>query len=136
MIAIKQLKSGNKVFFPQTIAEAVIVQDEQGISTLEQTLQRKIEHITSTEELSITKENGSIEITHSGNIEPNEVPEPLLVQHDNKGHIVYTKPYGKIYVKVMDETHKTYSGTDDVDISFGDDFQIQDDNITLRWNNI
>lgn len=135
MTTIKQLKSGGKVFFPQTVAEAVIVQDEYGISTLEQTLQRKIENISTTEELQVTKKGNSIEITHSENIEANDSPEPLLIQH-KKGHIVYTKPYGKIFVKVMDEQYKSYSGTDNTNINFGDDFQIQEDNITLRWNNI
>lgn len=136
MITIKRLKSGNKVFFPQTIAEAIIVQDEQGINTLEHTLQRKLEDVKTSDELTVIKKGTSIEITHSENIEANENPEPLMIQHDKKGHVVYTKPYGKIYVKVMDNKHKEYSGSEDIDINFGDDFQIHDDNITLRWNNI
>lgn len=136
MISIKQLKSGNKVFFPQTIAEAVVVQDEYGVNTLEQVLHRKIENISTTEELTVTNENNSTKITHTNEITANDNLEPLLIQHDSKGHIINAKPHNKLYVMVGGTTYTSYSGAQDSEINFGDDFQIQEDNITLRWNNI
>lgn len=135
MLAIKQLKSGGKVFFPQTVAEAVVVQDEKGISTLADTLQRKIEEVTVTNELTITSSGTSVEITHTNDIDENSTPEPLQIQHNSKGHIIVTKPYGKLLIKVNDNK-KEYSGATDVTLNFGDDFQMDQDDITLRWNNI
>lgn len=135
MLAIKQLKSGGKVFFPQTVAEAVVVQDEKGINTLADTLQRKIEEVTVTDELTVTPSGTSVEITHTNDIDENSTPEPLQIQYNSKGHIIVTKPYGKLFIKVNDN-EKEYSGATDVTLNFGDDFQMNQDDITLRWNNI
>ena len=135
MLAIKQLKSGGKVFFPQTVAEAVVVQDEKGINTLADTLQRKIEEVIVTDELTVTSNSTSVEITHTNDIDENSTPEPLQIQHNSKGHIIVTKPYGKLFIKVNDN-EKEYSGATDVTLNFGDDFQMDQDDITLRWNNI
>lgn len=136
MLTIKQLKSGGKVFFPQTVAEAVVVQDEKGINTLADTLRRKIEEVTVTNELTITSNSTSVKITHTNDIDENSTPEPLQIQHNSKGHIIVTKPYGKLFIKVNDNDEKEYSGATDVALNFGDDFQMNQDNITLRWNNI
>lgn len=136
MTTIKQLKTGGKVFFPQTIAEAVIVQNDQEINTLCEVLQKKIESIDASEELTITPEGTSISITHTNEISENTTPEPVMIQHDKKGHIIVTKPYGKLFVKVTDDEYRNYSGSEDTCINFGDDFQIQEDNIILKWNNI
>lgn len=42
MAEIKQLQQNKQIFFPQTVAEAVLVKTENGITTLNKILNRKI----------------------------------------------------------------------------------------------
>jgi hypothetical protein len=58
------------------------------------------------------------------------------LQYDNCGHIVDTKPLGKLTIFVNKTSYAVLDGTEDKEINFGDDFYTDNNNIKLNWNNI
>lgn len=123
--------------FPQTVAEAVLVNGDQ-VTTLDKVLPKKIEQIITLEDSGLTtsKQGTSVIVTHTNKIMPNEAPKSYLIQYDQNGHIVSTEPIKKQITTVNNAVYSQYDGNADSNINFGDDFTINNNNISLRWEDI
>lgn len=138
-IEIKQLQQNKKILFPQTSAEAVLVKKGSTVITLDKMLNLKLESVEAPENSGIvaTQSGQTVTIQHSNLlIEPNENPEPLLVQYDQRGHIVKSAPVGKLRIFVNGEKTLEVDGSQDANMSFGDDFTTDKSNIQLKWTDI
>ena len=127
----------NDQVFPQTVAEAVLVNGNQ-ITTLDKILPKKIEQIITPDNSGLTtsKQGTQVVVTHTNKIIPNEAPKSYLIQYDQNGHIVSTEPIKKQITTVNNVVYSQYDGNVDSNINFGDDFTINNNNISLRWENI
>ena len=127
----------NDQVFPQTVAEAVLVNGDQ-VTTLDKVLPKKIENIITPNNsgLTVSKQGTSITIAHTNKITPNEIPKSYLIQYDQNGHIVSTEPIKKQITTVNNAVYSQYDGNADSNINFGDDFTINNNNISLRWEDI
>lgn len=127
----------NDQVFPQTIAEAVLVNGDQ-VTTLDKVLPKKIEQIITSDNSGLTasKQGTSVVITHTNKIIPNEVPKSYLIQYDQNGHIVNTEPIKRQITTVNNTVYSQYDGSADSNINFGDDFTINNNNISLKWEDI
>lgn len=124
----------NDQVFPQTVAEAVLVNDDQ-VTTLDKVLPKKIEQIITPNNsgLIASKQGTSVVVTHTNKIMPNEAPKSYLIQYDQNGHIVSTEPIKKQITTVNNAVYSQYDGNTDSNINFGDDFTINNNNISLKW---
>ena len=127
----------NDQVFPQTVAEAVLVNGNQ-VTTLDKILPKKIEQIITPDNSGLTasKQGTSVIVTHTNKIIPNEVPKSYLIQYDQNGHIISTEPIKKQITTVNNAVYSQYDGNTDSNINFGDDFTINNNNISLRWEDI
>ena len=127
----------NDQVFPQTVAEAVLVNGDQ-VTTLDKVLPKKIEQIITPDNSGLTtsKQGTSVIVTHTNKIIPNEVPKSYLIQYDQNGHIISTEPIKKQITTVNNAVYSQYDGNVDSNINFGDDFTINNNNISLRWEDI
>lgn len=127
----------NDQVFPQTVAEAVLINGDQ-VTTLDKVLSKKIEQIITPDNSGLTtsKQGTSVIVTHTNKIMPNEAPKSYLIQYDQNGHIVNTEPIKKQITTVNNAVYSQYDGNTDSNINFGDDFTINNNNISLRWENI
>lgn len=127
----------NDQVFPQTVAEAVLINGDQ-VTTLDKVLPKKIENIINPNNsgLTVSKQGTSITIAHTNKITPNEIPKSYLIQYDQNGHIVSTKPIKKQITTVNNIVYSQYDGNTDSNINFGDDFTINNNNISLKWEDI
>ena len=127
----------NDQVFPQTVAEAILVNGDQ-VTTLDKVLSKKIEQIITPDNSGLTasKQGTSVIVTHTNKIIPNEVPKSYLIQYDQNGHIVSAEPIKKQITTVNNAIYSQYDGNADSNINFGDDFIINNNNISLRWENI
>lgn len=127
----------NDQVFPQTVAEAVLINGDQ-VTTLDKVLPKKIEQIITPDNSGLTtsKQGTSVVVTHTNKIMPNEVPKSYLIQYDQNGHIVSTEPIKKQITTVNNAVYSQYDGNVDSNINFGDDFTINNNNISLRWEDI
>ena len=127
----------NDQVFPQTVAEAVLVNGDQ-VTTLDKVLPKKIEQIITPDNSGLTtsKQGTSVVVTHTNKIIPNEAPKSYLIQYDQNGHIVSAEPIKKQITTVNNAIYSQYDGNADSNINFGDDFIINNNNISLRWENI
>ena len=127
----------NDQVFPQTVAEAVLVNGDQ-VTTLDKVLSKKIEQIITPDNSGLTtsKQGTSVVVTHTNKIIPNEAPKSYLIQYDQNGHIVSVEPIKKQITTVNNVIYSQYDGNTDSNINFGDDFIINNNNISLRWENI
>ena len=127
----------NDQVFPQTVAEAVLVNGNQ-VTTLDKVLSKKIEQIITPDNSGLTtsKQGTSVIVTHTNKIMPNETPKSYLIQYDQNGHIVSTEPIKKQITTVNNAVYSQYDGNADSNINFGDDFTINNNNISLRWEDI
>ena len=127
----------NDQVFPQTVAEAVLVNGDQ-VTTLDKVLPKKIEQIITPDNsgLATSKQGTSVIVTHTNKIMPNEAPKSYLIQYDQNGHIISTEPIKKQITTVNNAVYSQYDGNADSNINFGDDFTINNNNISLRWENI
>ena len=127
----------NDQVFPQTVAEAVLVNDDQ-VTTLDKVLLKKIEQIITPNNsgLIASKQGTSVVVTHTNKIMPNEAPKSYLIQYDQNGHIVSTEPIKKQITTVNNAVYSQYDGNTDSNINFGDDFTINNNNISLKWEDI
>ena len=125
----------NDQVFPQTVAEAVLVNDDQ-VTTLDKVLPKKIEQIITPNNsgLIASKQGTSVVVTHTNKIMPNEAPKSYLIQYDQNGHIVSTEPIKKQITTVNNAVYSQYDGNTDSNINFGDDFTINNNNISLKWH--
>ena len=127
----------NDQVFPQTVAEAVLVNGDQ-VTTLDKVLPKKIEQIITPDNSGLTasKQGTSVVVTHTNKIMPNEALKSYLIQYDQNGHIVNTEPIKKQITTVNNNVYSQYDGNADSNINFGDDFTINNNNISLRWEDI
>ena len=127
----------NDQVFPQTVAEAVLVNGNQ-VTTLDKILPKKIEQIITPDNSGLTtsKQGTQVVVTHTNKIIPNEAPKSYLIQYDQNGHIVSAEPIKKQITTVNNVIYSQYDGNADSNINFGDDFTINNNNISLRWENI
>ena len=127
----------NDQVFPQTVAEAVLINGDQ-VTTLDKILPKKIENIITPNNsgLTVSKQGTSITIAHTNKITPNEIPKSYLIQYDQNGHIVSTEPIKKQITTVNNIVYSQYDGNADSNINFGDDFTINNNNISLKWEDI
>lgn len=127
----------NDQVFPQTVAEAVLINGDQ-VTTLDKVLPKKIENIITSNNsgLTVSKQGTSITIAHTNKITPNEIPKSYLIQYDQNGHIVSTEPIKKQITTVNNIVYSQYDGNADSNINFGDDFTINNNNISLKWEDI
>ena len=133
---VKVILSNDQVF-PQTVAEAVLINGDQ-VTTLDKVLPKKIENIITPNNsgLTVSKQGTSITIAHTNKITPNEIPKSYLIQYDQNGHIVSTKPIKKQITTVNNIVYSQYDGNADSNINFGDDFTINNNSISLKWEDI
>lgn len=124
----------NDQVFPQTVAEAVLINGDQ-VTTLDKVLPKKIENIITPNNsgLTVSKQGTSITIAHTNKITPNEFPKSYLIQYDQNGHIVSTEPIKKQITTVNNIVYSQYDGNADSNINFGDDFTINNNSISLKW---
>lgn len=127
----------NDQVFPQTVAEAVLINGDQ-VTTLDKVLPKKIENIITSNNsgLTVSKQGTSITIAHTNKITPNEIPKSYLIQYDQNGHIVSTEPIKKQITTVNNIVYSQYDGNTDSNINFGDDFTINNNSISLKWEDI
>ena len=127
----------NDQVFPQTVAEAVLINGDQ-VTTLDKVLPKKIENIITPNNsgLTVSKQGTSITIAHTNKITPNEIPKSYLIQYDQHGHIVNTEPIKKQITTVNNIVYSQYDGNADSNINFGDDFTINNNNISLKWEDL
>ena len=127
----------NDQVFPQTVAEAVLINGDQ-VTTLDKVLPKKIENIITPNNsgLTVSKQGTSITIAHTNKITPNEIHKSYLIQYDQNGHIVSTEPIKKQITTVNNIVYSQYDGNADSNINFGDDFTINNNNISLKWEDI
>ena len=127
----------NDQVFPQTVAEAVLINGDQ-VTTLDKVLPKKIENIITPNNsgLTVSKQGTSITIAHTNKITPNEILKSYLIQYDQNGHIVSTEPIKKQITTVNSIVYSQYDGNADSNINFGDDFTINNNNISLKWEDI
>lgn len=127
----------NDQVFPQTVAEAVLINGDQ-VTTLDKVLPKKIENIITPNNsgLTVSKQGTSITIAHTNKISPNEIPKSYLIQYDQNGHIVSTEPIKKQITTVNNIVYSQYDGNADSNINFGDDFTINNNSISLKWEDI
>lgn len=127
----------NDQVFPQTVAEAVLINGDQ-VTTLDKVLPKKIENIITpyNSGLTVSKQGTSITIAHTNKITPNEIPKSYLIQYDQNGHIVSTEPIKKQITTVNNIVYSQYDGNADSNINFGDDFTINNNNISLKWEDL
>lgn len=127
----------NDQVFPQTVAEAVLINGGQ-VTTLDKVLPKKIENIITPNNsgLTVSKQGTSITIAHTNKITPNEIPKSYLIQYDQNGHIVSTEPIKKQITTVNNIVYSQYDGNADSNINFGDDFTINNNSISLKWEDI
>lgn len=133
---IKAVLANDQVF-PQTVAEAVLINGDQ-VTTLDKVLPKKIENIITSNNsgLTVSKQGTSITIAHTNKITPNEIPKSYLIQYDQNGHIVSTEPIKKQITTVNNIVYSQYDGNADSNINFGDDFTINNNNISLKWEDL
>lgn len=127
----------NDQVFPQTVAEAVLVNGDQ-VTTLDKVLPKKIEQVITpgNSGLTASKQGTSVVVTHTNKITPNEAPKSYLIQYDQNGHIINAEPIKKQITTINNAVYSQYDGNTDSNIDFGDDFTINNNNISLKWEDI
>ena len=127
----------NDQVFPQTVTEAVLVNGDQ-VTTLDKVLPKKIEQIITPDNSGLTafKQGTSVVVTHTNKITPNETPKSYLIQYNQNGHIINAEPIKKQITTVNNVVYSQYDGNTDSNINFGDDFTINNNNISLKWGTI
>lgn len=105
---IRQLKDGTTLIFPLTSAESILIKQQNKVITLNDYLNRTT-------------------------IAPNTKPEAVKIQYDKQGHIIVTEAVSKQSIIVNNQKYAEYTGDSEVVIQFGDDFQIDNNVITLTW---
>lgn len=136
MTQIKQLKQNSQIFFPQTSADAVLVKKDGTIILLSEALEQKIEDIATSSDLTRLKtNNGTLLLKHTNEITPDSLSAKIIA-YDSNGHITESKPTEKLYIAIDGEEYKAYDGNNTTVLDLGDDFEVQNDKIQLKWNNV
>ena len=129
------LQNGNQIA-PQTLDKAVLVRVFDTTTTLDKVLLTKVDSVKNTDNtLDIIQEGTKVIINHLTNITSNDKPENLLTQINSSGHIVKLERVKPQNIIVNGATYNSYDGNTESNIEFGDDFQIINKQINLRWGN-
>ena len=129
------LQNGNQIA-PQTVDKAVLVRVFDTTTTLDKVLLTKVDSVKNTDNtLNIIQEGTEVTINHSTNVTPNDKPENLLTQINSSGHIVNLERVKPQNIIVNGADYNSYDGNTESNIEFGDDFQIINKQINLRWGN-
>ena len=129
------LQNGNQIA-PQTVDKAVLVKVFNTTTTLDKVLLTKVDSVKNTDNtLNIIQEGTEVTINHSTNITTNDKPENLLTQINSSGHIVNLERVKPQNIIVNGAKYNSYDGNTESNIEFGDDFQIINKQINLRWGN-
>ena len=129
------LQNGNQIA-PQTVDKAVLVKVFDTTTTLDKVLLTKVDSVKNTDNtLDIIQEGTEVTINHSTNVTPNDKPENLLTQINSSGHIVKLERVKPQNIIVNGANYNSYDGNTESNIEFGDDFQIINKQINLRWGN-
>ena len=129
------LQNGNQIA-PQTVDKAVLVKVFDTVTTLDKVLLTKVDSVKNTDNtLNIIQEGTKVTINHLTKITPNDKPENLLTQINSSGHIVKLERVKPQNIIVNGAKYNSYDGNTESNIEFGDDFQIINKQINLRWGN-
>ena len=129
------LQNGNQIA-PQTVDKAVLVKVFNTTTTLDKVLLTKVDSVKNTDNtLNIIQEGTEVTINHSTNVTSNDKPENLLTQINSSGHIVNLERVKPQNIIVNGAKYNSYDGNAESNIEFGDDFQIINKQINLRWGN-
>ena len=129
------LQNGNQIA-PQTLDKAVLVRVFDTTTTLDKVLLTKVDSVKNTDNtLNIIQEGTEVTINHSTNVTSNDKPENLLTQINSSGHIVKLERVKPQNIIVNGANYNSYDGNTESNIEFGDDFQIINKQINLRWGN-
>ena len=129
------LQNGNQIA-PQTVDKAVLVRLFDTVTTLDKVLLTKVDSVKNTDNtLNIIQEGTEVTINHSTNITTNDKPENLFTQINSSGHIVNLERVKPQNIIVNGAKYNSYDGNTESNIEFGDDFQIINKQINLRWGN-
>lgn len=129
------LQDGNQIA-PQTVDKAVLVKVSDTVTTLDKVLLTKVDSVENTDNtLDIKQEGTKVTINHLTRIIPNDKPENLLTQINSSGHIVNLERVKPQNIIVNGAEYNSYDGNIESNIEFGDDFQIINKQINLRWGN-
>ena len=129
------LQNGNQIA-PQTLDKAVLVRVFDTTTTLDKVLLTKVDSVKNTDNtLNIIQEGTEVTINHSTNVTSNDKPENLLTQINSSGHIVNLERVKPQNIIVNGANYNSYDGNTESNIEFGDDFQIINKQINLRWGN-
>ena len=129
------LQNGNQIA-PQTLDKAVLVRVFDTVTTLDKVLLTKVDSVKNTDNtLNIIQEGTEVTINHSTNVISNDKPENLLTQINSSGHIVNLERVKPQNIIVNGTNYNSYDGNTESNIEFGDDFQIINKQINLRWGN-
>ena len=129
------LQNGNQIA-PQTLDKAVLVKVFDTVTTLDKVLLTKVDSVKNTDNtLNIIQEGTEVTINHSTNVASNDKPENLLTQINSSGHIVKLERVKPQNIIVNGANYNSYDGNTESNIEFGDDFQIINKQINLRWGN-
>ena len=129
------LQNGNQIA-PQTLDKAVLVRVFDTTTTLDKVLLTKVDSVKNTDNtLNIIQEGTEVTINHLTNVASNDKPENLLTQINSSGHIVNLERVKPQNIIVNGTNYNSYDGNTESNIKFGDDFQIINKQINLRWGN-
>ena len=129
------LQNGNQIA-PQTLDKAVLVRVFDTTTTLDKVLLTKVDSVKNTDNtLDIKQEGTEVTINHLTNVTSNDKPENLLTQINSSGHIVKLERVKPQNIIVNGANYNSYDGNTESNIKFGDDFQIINKQINLRWGN-
>ena len=129
------LQNGNQIA-PQTLDKAVLVRVFDTTTTLDKVLLTKVDSVKNTDNtLNIIQEGTEVTINHLTNVASNDKPENLLTQINSSGHIVSLERVKPQNMIVNGANYDSYDGNTESNIEFGDDFQIINKQINLRWGN-
>ena len=129
------LQNGNQIA-PQTVDKAVLVRVFDTTTTLDKVLLTKVDSVKNTDNtLNIIQEGTEVTINHLTKVTPNDKPENLLIQINSSGHIVKLERVKPQNIIVNGANYNSYDGNTESNIEFGDDFQIINKQINLRWGN-
>lgn len=129
------LQNGNQIA-PQTLDKAVLVRVFNTVTTLDKVLLTKIDSVKNTDNtLDIKQEGTKVTINHLTKVTSNDKPENLLIQINSSGHIVNLERVKPQNIIVNGSNYNSYDGNAESNIEFGDDFQIINKQINLRWGN-
>ena len=129
------LQNGNQIA-PQTLDKAVLVRVFDTTTTLDKVLLTKVDSVKNTDNsLDIIQEGTKVTINHLTNVTSNDKPENLLTQINSSGHIVKLERVKPQNIIVNGANYNSYDGNTESNIEFGDDFQIINKQINLRWGN-